>query len=165
MSANDDLHTEFTEINARLQQLHNDHGQLFGINEATKASTDAVGQGVQTLIALQSYANEALTHLIKQQDTVICILEKVSERTCALLNEAHTQTGLQTSLQQDSALLVEMYKTVHPDAALEQERIEKLRQQMLACCPPEPPQPICIYMPCPAPGPLRDRPSPPEPPR
>ena len=165
MTTNKDLRDQLAEANAHLQQIHTDDVRLNGITDTIGQTLDTIEQQGRTLLSLQTYANEALTHLVKQTDTVICILETVSKQTCALLNEAHTQTGLQTSVKESTATLVELYKTVHPQAALEQSRLQALRDQMTECCPPEPPAPFCTYEPCAPPSPLPNQPPAPEPPR
>jgi hypothetical protein len=165
MTTNKDLQDQLAEANAHLQQLHSDDVRLNGISDAIRQTLASIEQQGQTLLGLQVYANEALTQLVKQTDTVICILDTVAKQTCALLNEAHTQTGLQTSVKDSAATLVELYKTVHPAAALEQSRLQALRDQMAECCPPEAPAPFCNYDPCTSPSPLPSQPPPPQPPR
>ncbi len=146
--ASDAQNEQITETNQRLQALHNDEVKLFGLTETLKSSSDLIEQNTQQLVALQSYENEALTHILKQNDIMICLLEKITQQTCSLLNEAHMQTGLQVSVKESTFALLEIYKSVHPEAALELQRLENLRKQMLECCPPEEPKPICIYEPC-----------------
>ena len=141
--------------NQNLQQLQtccNTTNQRLGdvINTLNAGFTN-MSQGFQALITLQTYANGALANNAEQNRTIICTLEKISEQTCSLLNEAHTQTGLQTSIDESSATLRELYKSTHPDAALVFEREEKLREQIEECCPPEEPEPVCAYEPCDAP--------------
>jgi hypothetical protein len=53
--ANDGQSDQLTEVNQRLQALHNDEVKLFGLTETLKNSTDSIGQNVQQLVALQSY--------------------------------------------------------------------------------------------------------------
>ncbi len=103
---------------------------------------------LKTLIEIQASQNTVLTKLTQQMDTVICVLERISKQTCATVNEENTQTGLQTALKTTSETLLELYKTTHPDAALAYEKIEKVRKELLECCPPEKPKPFCTYEPC-----------------
>jgi hypothetical protein len=145
------LITNSDVTNTRLSDLHNDIGQL-------RASVDGglgrVSQQLQQVIALQSYANQALFQNAQQNDTLICILEHVSRNTCALLNEAHDQTELQTAIRRDVGMLVDMYRTEHAGAALDFDRRALLQKQIEECCPPPPRQPVCTYEPCKAPAPL-----------
>jgi len=114
--------------------------------------------GFAQLIKLGQYTNLALFHNNQQNDTIICILEHISKNTCELVNEAHTQTTLQTSIKNNSSLLADLYAATHAEAALTREREEALRKQIEQCCPPKPPELPCGYQPCPAPDPLRERP-------
>jgi hypothetical protein len=106
----------------------------------------------RTLVELQASHNNVLSTISRQLDTVICILERVSKQTCETLNEAHLQTDLQTRLRAAAEVLADLYKTAHPDAALAYEKLEKIRKDLLECCPAEVPKPICTYEPCVPPG-------------
>jgi hypothetical protein len=140
-------------------------GKLDGIKAAV-LSVDADIQKLQALetwgftqlITLGTYADLALAQNAKQNDTIICILEHISQNTCALLTEAHTQTALQTSIKESISALTELYAATHAEAELAREREEKLRKQIEACCPPPVPDPACTYRPCQAPPPLREQP-------
>jgi hypothetical protein len=103
---------------------------------------------VQTIAALQGFQNEVLTQILKQFETIVCILERISKQTCHTLNEAHLQTEFQQSLRVNLDILVDLTKSAHPAAALEWERLAKIREQLLECCPPTPPKPVCVYEPC-----------------
>src|SRR5712692_7288339 len=148
MPSIDDVFNELQKINMSLQTVQ---GELTQINTTLNTGFSNVLQGMQTLVTLETYSDQALAHLSEQSDTIICILEKISQQTCAQLNEAHTQTGLQSAIQKDSATLLELYKFAHPAAALEFERLEHLRKQLAKCCPPSEPEPFCTYQPCEAP--------------
>jgi DNA repair exonuclease SbcCD ATPase subunit len=141
--------------NGNLEQLQaccNTTNQRLGdVIETLNAGFTNMSQGFQALITLQTYANGALANNARQNMTIICALEKISDQTCSILNEAHTQTGLETSIEESSATLRELYKSTHPDAALVFERGERLREQIEECCPPEEPEPVCAYEPCPTP--------------
>jgi hypothetical protein len=154
-----DVYNELTQVNARLLQLHNDLASVKASTDGVKTSVDqvnsslvaafgALGQTLGWLITLQEHTNKVLGHHAQQNDTIMCILEKVSERTCHLLNESHSQTFILTSVEASSTILVELYKTAHADAALEQERLGRLHKQLLECCPREEPKPVCKYEPC-----------------
>lgn len=158
----DDVFNELTAANANLQQIHADLGDLKDATDAVKGAVDKVDgtlkAGFGQLINLGAYTNLALAHNAKQNDTIICVLEKISRNTCELVNEAHTQTGLQTSIEQSGKLLADLYADTHADAALGHLRRQELRAQIEECCPPERPEPPCGYEPCPAPKPLKDPP-------
>jgi hypothetical protein len=85
-------------------------------------------------------------------------MENISKNTCELLNEAHTQTGLQTAIKGSTTMLAALYAATHAEAALTWEWEEALRKQIEECCPPKPPEPACRYEPSPAPKPLHEPP-------
>jgi Na+/phosphate symporter len=130
--------------------------------EKLKTSVDQVNStlvdGFGTLVSQGAYTNRALFHESQQLDTAICALEHIAEHTCRLVNEAHTQTGLQTSIEASARELAQLYETTHADAALARERLEGLRAKIEECCPPEPERPPCTYEPCEAPEPLKEPP-------
>jgi hypothetical protein len=59
--------------------------------------------------------------------------------------------GLQLTIARDEARLRALYEQEHAGAALQQNRIEELRGEIEACCPPEKPEPACTFEPCPMP--------------
>jgi hypothetical protein len=168
MPSGSDFFNKLKDIQAELELVN---GKL----DDLKASTDSVHTAVQQvnttltfgfgqLITLGIYTNQALFQNAKQNDTIICILEKISKNTCDLVNESHTQTGLQTVIQGNTTTLAELYAATHANAAQERERLEELRKQIEECCPPKPPEPVCGYQPCPAPRPLGEPPQVEQPP-
>lgn len=149
-------------VNGRLEDIK---GKLDSINasiSAVDAHVQAVQQalqwGFQQLITLGQYTNQALFHNDQQNDAMICLLQQISNNTCQILNEAHTQTGLQTKIEKSSDELAQLYAVTHAEAALVREREARLRKQIEECCPPEPPAPACVQDRCPAPAPFREPP-------
>ncbi len=169
MPSIDDVYNQLVTVNGRLQQINNsmvslnstsdklltccneNGSRLKQILDSLNAGFANLSQGVLNMIQQQLFTNFVLVHLSAQTDTVICNLEKISEQTCGLLSEAHIQTGLQTEIRETSAAMMEMFKTVHPDAAVEFERREDLNNKILECCPPPEAKPLCTYEPCKAP--------------
>src|SRR5260370_5501122 len=109
---------------------------------------NALLKSLQSLGALQGFQNEVLTRTLNQSETVVCILERISKQTCESLNEIHSQTRLKESMQASLSTLVELFKSAHPEAAPELARLAKIREQLLACCPPKEEEPVCVYEPC-----------------
>ncbi len=170
MPSASDFLNELKGANTRLDDVKAKLDTLKTATDAVRSAVQDVNKSVQDvnktlvwgfgqLVTIGNYTNQALAHQSKQNDTIICILEHISRNTCELLNEAHTQTGLQTTIKENTTELAELYAATHADAALTREREEALRKQIEACCPPKPPEPVCKYDRCPAPEPL------PEPPR
>jgi hypothetical protein len=158
----DDLYNQLLAANTKLGQINTTLVDVKGATDAVKSAVNQVNttltNGFGQLIAIGDYTNKALFQNSKQNDTIICILEHISKNTCELLNQSVIQTGLQTEMEKDIDALEDMYETVHADAALERERLQKLKKQVEECCPPERPQPPCHYMPCPTPPKLDEPP-------
>ena len=149
------LDTKLDELRTRLDTLHTDVQQ---VNTSVHQVNGTLVNGFGQLITQAAYTNQALHHNAQQNDTMICILEHISKNTCLLLNEAHVQTGLQTTIRNSTSLLADLYAATHAEAALTRQREEALRKQIEECCPPEVPPPPCDYAPCPAPKPLGEPP-------
>jgi hypothetical protein len=156
MPSLDDVFQELQKINGNLNTVHNDglatKGAVDTGTVAVNNVRNSVDQAVQQLKALvvgQAYSNAALYHLTQQNDTIICILEHISMNTCALLNEAHAQTALQTMLVADTHEILAIEQSAHPAAALEAARLADLRKDVERCCPPPQRKPVCTYGPCP----------------
>lgn len=147
VSAND-IYNQLQAAVAELNKIDNDVLNL----------TTLISNGFGALETQGQYADQALSQNAKQNDTIICILEHISQNTCALLNQAVIQTRLQTSMQAELSALAGMFATVNPGAALELERQAALQAQIEKCCPPPQPSVPCTYAPCPAPKPLGDPP-------
>jgi hypothetical protein len=153
------------QINANLVTVHHDLEALKDCctseGQELDNVADLLGNGFanlsQHLIGVeqrQDVTNLLLRHQTAQNDTIICLLDKIARQTCALLNEADTQTRLQTDLTADVNAIRDMTETVHPDAALIRRRADEARSALEQCCPPEKPQPPCVFEPCPTPPPL-----------
>jgi hypothetical protein len=129
-------------------------------NQLKDANTNLnnIANKLDLLITLGAYTNQALFQNALQNDTIICVLEKISKNTCDLVNQSHLQTALQAAIHNNTAALAEMFALTHAEAALAREREQALRGEIEKCCPPKPPAPICTYKPCPAPGPLGEPP-------
>ena len=156
MATLDDAFNQLVEANSHLTDLHNDV-------QAVKSSVDG---GFADLGQRVDFTNALLTFEIKQNTTIICILEKISKQTCELVNQATLQTAAQEVIQANTTALKQLSELSNPEAAVEQDRLEKLRQQIEECCPPKRPEPPCRYEPCKDPGkppkrPSGDRPKPP----
>jgi hypothetical protein len=78
-----------------------------------------------------------------------CLLDKIGRIACLTANEVHQNTLQLKAIRQSLEALVEMYRTVNPAAALELDRLAKLRAEIERCCPPEDTcETICRYEPC-----------------
>lgn len=100
-------------------------------------------------VGLAATTVEALGQLLSRSDAMVCLLEQIARHTCETWNEIHIQTRLQAETRDAVMTLVELVKTVHPNAALELERLRALTARVEQCCPPEEPEPVCVLEPCP----------------
>jgi hypothetical protein len=150
----------------RLVDIKNSQQQVDTDVKSVKTSVDKVNTTLQSgfaqlnntlqagfteLITLGNYTNQALYQNSQQNETIICILEHISQHTCAILNEATAQTKLQEKIEHSTEALEELYEATHSEAALQREREAALRAQIEECCPPPVPEPPCSYEPCRAP--------------
>jgi hypothetical protein len=132
--------------------------ELVQIQGTLATSFQNLSQGLAASLAQQHFTNQALVEKIAQQTTIICQLEQISKQTCDLLSEAHVQTGLQREIAKNADRLLEIARMAHPGAELELQRLERLREEIEKCCPPETPPPFCVHTPCPPPPEFRERP-------
>jgi hypothetical protein len=143
--------THLTAIDNDLQTL-NASVQTVGADE--QATTAAVQSGFSELDSLVNYTDQLLQYEIAQNTTMICYLAKIAQQTCALLNEAALQTAAQQAMRDDVHDLKQLFELANPAAAVEQHRLEKLKDQVEKCCPPPVPEPPCKFVKCEEPGPL-----------
>jgi nitrogen-specific signal transduction histidine kinase len=145
-------------VNGGLSDVKNKLDDVKKATDEVHAAVDAlngiVKSGLDQLITLSTYANQALYHLTLQNETIICVLEKISKNTCDFVNQAHLQTALQTRMQSDMTVLADLYAATHAEAALTREREQILRIQIEKCCPPRSADPACTDQPCREPEPL-----------
>ena len=127
---------------------------LITVTESVRDGVLAVDAGVDEIVSLQSFANSALIHQIKQNDTIICLLKQIADHTCRLLNESHIQTGLQREIVVDADTLAALYSVTHAEAALIRDRELALKREIEACCPPKHHPAACYPKDCPDPGPF-----------
>jgi hypothetical protein len=151
----DGVNNRLDTVNNRLDEVK---GKLDLINQSVQDLDQTLNWGFSQLITIGNYTNQALHHNAKQNDTIICILEHISQNTCGILNEAHEQTGLQTVIKDNTTVLADLYAATHAEAALNRQREEALRKQIEECCPPDEPPPPCAYQRCPDPGDLSEPP-------
>jgi hypothetical protein len=142
-----------------LTAMNNDlFNELVQIQATLATSFQNLSQGLSASLAQEHFAGLALAEKIAQQTTMICQLEQISKQTCELLSEAHLQTGLQRQIAGTAERLLDIARTAHPTAELELQRLDKLRQDIEKCCPPELPPPFCVHEPCPQPPEFREQP-------
>ena len=158
MPSADDLFNQLVAANNRLEDIKGDlvdvKGAVNGVTAAVTLVNATLTNGFNQLVTLGQYTNQALYQNDQQNDTIICLLEHISQNTCALLNEAAIQTATQIDMERDIDTLESMFATVNAGAALEAKRLHALKEQIEKCCPPEKPVPPCVFVACPAPKPI-----------
>ena len=77
-----------------------------------------------------------------------CLLEQIGRIVCMTANETHRNGQLLEGMAESLAALLAMYRGVHPDQALQLERLAKLEAELRRCCPgAAPPELICHFEP------------------
>ena len=90
-----------------------------------------------------------LAHILRGVELDPCLLDKIARIACLTANEVHKNTIQLKAIRESLDTLVEIYRTANPAAALELDRLGKLRAEVERCCPPEETcEPICRYVPC-----------------
>jgi hypothetical protein len=111
--------------------------------------------GAESLALLQEIVDQARiqTKLLSDIQAGVeldpCFLDKLGRIACMIANETRWQTQQLKSIHGTLDSLLEVYKFVHPEQALQLDKFAKLRAEMDKCCPPEDkPDLICVYEPC-----------------
>jgi hypothetical protein len=157
----DTVNNNLTVIQNKLDAIN---ASVIAVDNDVQKLQQLVLWGFTQLITLGQYTNQALFQNDKQNDTMICILQQISVNTCGIWNETHTETELQKAIRAATHKLAFLYASTHGDVAITFERDEELRRQIEACCPPEPPEPVCSETPCSAPAPFEQQPPTTQPP-
>ncbi len=141
--------TGLTTAVANLQAA--DQAGFNELNNTLRTGFTSLSQGLSALVQQGNFVAATLAYQSQQNDTIICILEHIAKNTCSLLNEAASQTRLQTAMARDLHDTAEIFRTVNPAAALALARQLALEHEIAVCCPPAAPSPPCSYEPCPLP--------------
>lgn len=169
MPSASDFFQELQGANTRLDQVKTQLTAIKSSVDDVKTATDGVKTAVQQvnstlstgfsqLVVIGTYTNKALEHNAKQNDTIICLLDKIARNTCTLVNYSAEQTALQRSLESTNRMLAELYAATHAEAAHQRQQHDELRKQVERCCPPPQTPPPCRYEPCQAPDKLEEPP-------
>jgi hypothetical protein len=79
----------------------------------------------------------------------ICLLEQIARISCLNANESHRMAESLNAIQRTTEALLDLYRSVHPEQALQASKLAQLQAQMEKCCPPEKkPEPPCHFEPC-----------------
>jgi hypothetical protein len=166
MPSVDDVYNQLTAANTKLDQIKSELVNVKNSEDAVKSSVDnlnsTVQNGLNQLIALETYGDEALYQITLQNHTIICLLKQISIHTCGIWNEIHIDTGLQTTIRDDTEKIATLVAASNATAALTWEHEQALKKQIEACCPPEQEPSVCEDRPCPEP---KEIPKPPTPKR
>jgi len=74
-------------------------------------------------------------HLSRQTDTLICAFEAISQQHMRIHNEAHRQSEFQARIKEFQEALLDIAKTVNPNAALDLARREAARDAVELAAP------------------------------
>jgi hypothetical protein len=107
---------------------------------------------VQLLRELLEQSRMQTKHLSEIQVGIeldTCLLDKIGRIVCMTANETHKNTQILTTIRDGLTSLLEVYQSVHPEQALQLDKIAKLRDELRKCCPPEEHiDVVCNYEPC-----------------
>jgi hypothetical protein len=105
---------------------------------------------LQALVEQSRLQTEHLAGIQAGIELDVCLLDKIGRIVCTTANETHAQLVQITALTEAFQSFLELYRTLHPEQALQLERLEKMRAELRKCCPPkhEAEPPICRYEPC-----------------
>jgi hypothetical protein len=130
---------------------HERHDDDDSRRDADKDSKDSpqIGEVLRDILA-QSQAHTAhLAEIHEGGDLDACLLEKIAHISCMTVNEVHRQAKELKAVRKALDSLLEIYRAVHPEQALQVENLARLRAEMEKCCPPEDePEEICCGKPC-----------------
>jgi hypothetical protein len=152
------LDTVIINLTTVANKLDAVNASVQAVDASVKKMQQLLLWGFQQLITLGQYTNKSLFHNNKQNDAMICLLQQISDNTCGIWNETHTQTDLQQGMKVGIQKLVDLFAATHGDAAITLEREASLRRQIEVCCPPKQPVPVCVARPCREPERFDERP-------
>ncbi|TXH47011.1 MAG: hypothetical protein E6Q92_01225 [Burkholderiaceae bacterium] len=148
-----DVFNQLVLVNGKLAQVEVNTSLMANLNMSINTGFAATVGRLDTLAAINVEAVKLLFHQTRQMDTMICMLEQISQNTCSMLNELTVQTKLQTSMAKDVSVVRHIDEASNPGAALELARHQELTAKIEQCCPPTRPEPACKHDPCQRPGP------------
>jgi hypothetical protein len=163
-TANGDLNDIKGKLDAVNTKLDTLDATVKAVDSDIKVVQQLLLWGFEQLITLGKYTNQVLFHNDQQNDTMICQLQQISVNTCGIWNEAHLQTGLQTSISHSAKKLADLFAATHAEAELARQERDRLQKEIEKCCPPPQPQPICVEAPCPVPPQFTEQPPGTDPP-
>jgi outer membrane murein-binding lipoprotein Lpp len=151
-----DVFNQLVLVNGKLDQVEVNTSMITTLNASINAGFNDTVNALNVLTQVNIEAVKLLYHQTQQADTMICALEQISKNTCEILTQVTIQTSLQTRLREDMEALRYMTESAQPEAALESQRLAKLRAEIERCCPPDPQEPACKYEPCERPEPVKE---------
>jgi predicted nuclease with TOPRIM domain len=175
MASISDVFDALNDVKGKLDQLHVDgtnnglkidatNGKLDTVNaklDVLNTTVTNVGAAVDArfnqVLQQQQLSNQLVHHLTRQQETVICILEHISQNTCELVNLETKELQATLAIQEHSRMTAEILRGAYPNAALDLVNRDELANKIKECCPDEVEPPPCQYKACENPGPFQDR--------
>ncbi len=121
----------------------------FGTDSDNYIRNDDANALVRELLDLLRLQTSYLSDIRKSVELTPCLLEKIGQIACMTANEVHKHTRQLTIIRGTLMSLLEMYRAVHPEQALQLEKYAKLQAELEKCCPPDEKEDlICKYEPC-----------------
>lgn len=111
----------------------------------------------QQLLELVTNQTNSSSRMEAGSELNSCRLDEIARILCMIANQSHKQSLQISTIGDAVSSLLELYRSVHPDAALHLEKFERLRAEVEKCCHTEhTPDLICHYEPCTPHGGIRN---------
>lgn len=119
------------------------------MDERYNSPSNHIEELLSSLVEQAGFQNRLLAAILQKMDIAVCNLEKITKQTCLSLNEVHQQTQLQQSIKDSIEFINLIQRQAHPGEALQVEQLEKMKKELLKCCPEKKElPPVCHYEPC-----------------
>lgn len=123
------------------------------VNTHLQAIEGSLNTTLPTLVTNSNYVAQAFSHVMKQNEAIICSLQQIARNTCGTWNEVAQQTPLQRQIESACERVKDLLNSAYSSEAVELDRLQELREQLAECCPPKKaPTPPCQEKDCPDPG-------------
>ncbi|HVI87560.1 MAG TPA: hypothetical protein VM659_04610 [Dongiaceae bacterium] len=113
-------------------------------NHQSRLNAEELMEMLRRLLEESRSQTQYLADIKATRDMDACFLDKICHIICLLANETHAQRQQLAELNAAVASLLDLTRAVHPEQALQLEKLAQLRAEMERCCPPKQPQPHLI---------------------
>jgi predicted KAP-like P-loop ATPase len=127
--------------------------ELSDVDTHLQGGFNLLAQGLFSILEAQKLGNSIALHQVAQNNSVLCWLDNIADLLCDIKRRATRQVELQEKMSTSLERLEGIFELVHPREVVERDRVLRVKEEIAACCPPEPrPEEPCPE-PCPTPEP------------